>query len=244
MPSVDDDLRASAEALRLPPVDPARAGVAPEDITPEVLAGFLTDGDQPVVRWALAAALHGRDRATVYEGLVRRAMELVGERWASGRWTVSEEHLATMTLLRTLSAVQPQDDIRLRAAPLAVLAGVAGEQHAVGLTLLAHLLEEAGWSVANLGPNVPPEDLVRFVVKAEGRLVGLTAGHPDRLEALQSAVAALRALPVTPTLMVGGRITGEVEVATLGAEWAGTSLIDAAAFARQALGREATRPTL
>lgn len=243
MPRVDDDRGASAERPRLPPVDLGRARVAPEDITPEVLAGFLTDGDEPVVRWALTAALRGRDRAAVYDELVRRAMELIGERWASGRWTVSEEHLATVTLLRTLAAVEPRDEIRLRAAPLAVLAGVAGEQHALGLTLLAHLLEEAGWSVANLGPNVPPDDLVRYVAKSEARLVGLTAAHPERLEALRSAIAALRALPVTPVVMVGGLVTRKIETGSLRVDWAGTSLTEAARFAREALAEETARTT-
>lgn len=220
-----------ADLPSLPPVDPAQARVAPGDLTPETLAAFLTDGDEPVARWALGQVLAGRSRAFVYDSFVRDTMRIVGERWASGRWTVSEEHLATQTLARILTALAPEDSAEQRIGPQAVLAGVAGEEHAVGLILLDHLLRERGWAVAQLGPNVPAGDLVRFAAKFEARLVALTASHPERVDTLRDTITALRALPSAPKVMVGGRIVEVADVSALGADWTGTSVHEAALFA-------------
>ncbi len=205
--------------------------MAPGDLTPEILAAFLTDGDEPVARWALGEVLRGQSRALVYDTFVRDTMHIVGERWASGRWTVSEEHLATQTLARVLTSLAPDDSHSERLGPQAVLAGVAGEEHAVGLILLDHLLRESGWSVAQLGPNVPVDDLVRFAAKFGARLVALSASHEERSESLRDTIVALRALPSAPSIMVGGQIVDTTDVGSLGADWTGTSVREAARFA-------------
>jgi methanogenic corrinoid protein MtbC1 len=197
----------------LPRVDP-RAEVRPDAITPEVLAGFLADGDEGVVRWALRLALDARPRADVYDDLVRPAMGIVGERWSNGRWTISEEHLASQTLLRVLAALGPEERDSDRVGPLCILAGAEGEEHGIALVLLQHVLREAGWAVANLGPNVPVDDLVRFVTKVEPRMVALTASHPDRLPALERSIERLHALPFPVAVLVGGRIVAGTSIPT------------------------------
>ena len=211
----------------LPPVDPTAArSQADADVTAEAFAGFLADGDDDVARWALTRQLAARPRAVVYDTFVRDAMRLVGERWIAGRWTISEEHLASRTLARVLGSVAPAPHPLDRDAPVAILAGVAGEEHSMGLMTLAHVLAEAGFATSDLGPDVPAEDLVRYAAKTQARLVALTASTSLREETLRDAVAALRALPARPALFVGGRIADLAELSDLGADWVGTSLVE------------------
>jgi MerR family transcriptional regulator, light-induced transcriptional regulator len=221
----------------LPPVDPGAAGAAQGAPTPEVFAGFLTDGDEELARWALELALRGRSRADTYDTFVREAMAIVGERWTSGRWTISEEHLATRTLMRVLASLAPEPTPVDRVAPVAALAGIAGEEHATGLMALDHVLREVGWATVDLGPNVPADDLVRFCAKWDARLVALSASLDERLPSLLDAVAAVRAQPVPPVVMVGGRIVETSEAARSAGDWAGASLRDAAHFASSVLER-------
>ena len=87
--------------FRLPPVDLSAAGrVATGDLSPELLAGLLADGDDELAAWTLRHAMSEAPRIEVYDGLLRDAMALVGQRWEEGRWSVAEEHLASRTLLR------------------------------------------------------------------------------------------------------------------------------------------------
>jgi methanogenic corrinoid protein MtbC1 len=231
----------------LPPVDPARAneGVPATTVTPELLAGLLADGDDELAAWALQSALVERSRAEVFDGLLRDAMALVGQRWREGRWTIAEEHLASQTLTRSLERIRDSRGPEGRVGPLAVLAGVAGEHHAIGLICLDQVLCAEGWTVANLGPDVPAPDLARFLARNRAELVGLAASLPDRAEELRASVAAAEAVrPDDPLpVMVGGDLAQDAALmASLRVGWAGTSLTAAAAYAAALLERLADRP--
>ena len=221
----------------LPPVDPAaaEAGLA-QAYSPELLAGLLADGDDDLAAWTIRSALADAPRAEVYDGLVADAMRLVGQRWESGQWTVAEEHLASETLLRALEQVRPTPGPAARIGRLAVLAGAAGERHAIGLVLLDHLLADHGWSVANLGADVPATDLGRFVERNEAVVVAITASHADRLAAVAASIDSVRAATTGSTgrlpVMLGGRIAATPGIAaTLDVDWAGSTLAGAIAFA-------------
>ncbi len=219
----------------LPPIDPSAAGadVGPA-MTPELLAGLLADGDDELAAWALANALEQLPREQVYDGLLRDAMALIGARWRDGSWGIAEEHAATQALTRALDRLAPPRGPLLRVGPVALVAGVRDERHTLGLVCLAHILEEAGWSVVNLGGDEPADDLARFAAQMQPALVGLTASNPERAEAVAEAVGALRAVPLERplTVILGGRFAAdEAAVAGLAVDWAGTSLVEAADFA-------------
>ena len=90
---------------------------------------------------------------------------------------------------------------------------------------LAHILAEAGFAASDLGPDVPADDLVRYAAKAEARLVALTASTSVREETVRDTIAAVRALPQRPAVIVGGRIADVAELSGprrgLGRELAG-----------------------
>jgi MerR family transcriptional regulator, light-induced transcriptional regulator len=201
--------------FNLPPVDPA-ATVPVESLSPELLAGLLADGDDELAAWTLQHALEEASRAEVFDGLLRDAMRIVGDRWRSGQWTIAEEHLASRTLLRALERIRPDVGPEGRIGPVAVLAGVSGEQHMLGLVCLEQALVEDGWTVANLGADMPAEDLGRFVRKNEVTLVCVSASNPDRVGAIAACIEAVRnsdrdrSLPV----IVGGQIAAVPNLAT------------------------------
>jgi methanogenic corrinoid protein MtbC1 len=214
---VSDDL-----PFHLPPVDPAAAdAVATATLTPEVLAGLLADGDDELAAWVLRRSMAEASRADVYDGILRSAMRLVGERWRSGQWTIAEEHLASRTLLRALERVRPEMGPEGRIGPVVVLAGVAGEHHMIGLVCLEQVLAERGWTVANLGADMPAEDLAAFVRKNDVDLVAISGSHPDRVGDIAACIHAIRtaagerSIPV----LVGGQVAGVPNlVTTIGAD--------------------------
>ena len=218
----------------LPPVDPLSSlQPAPDAVTPEAFAALLVDGDVDLATWALRVALSGRPRADVYDTLVHDAMRLVGENWSKGRWTISEEHLASQTLTSALAVVAPSVSPSDRIGPLAVVSCITCGEHSLGLITLEHVLREAGWSVANLRQDVPLDDLVRYATRMQARLVALSAAMELELDLIAEAVAALRAMPEPPSIMVGGRLAEIVDLHAMGVDWTGTSLRSAQRFARE-----------
>jgi len=218
----------------LPPVEPDDGPELGETLSPELLAGLLADGDDELAAWTLRQALTDASRVDVYGGLLVDAMRLIGERWVAGQWSVAEEHLASLTLLRALDRIRPDLGPEARIGPLAVLACVAGEHHMIGLVCLDHVLRERGWTVANLGADVPAADLGRFVQRNEARLVALTASDPARAEAVRAAVEAIRvdAAAANPPrevpILLGGRLAAASDRSVeLGVDWLGASLAEA-----------------
>jgi methanogenic corrinoid protein MtbC1 len=220
--------------FRLPPVDPSAADDVPAaSLTPELLAGLLADGDDELAAWTLRHAMAEAPRAEVYDGLLRDAMHLVGERWTTGRWSVAEEHLASRTLLRALERLRPELGPEGRIGPLAVLANVAGEQHMLGLACLEQVLAEDGWTIANLGADLPAADLALFLGRNEAALVCLSANNRGLVGALADAVAAVRSGAPGVPVVVGGAISSVVGIAdTVGADGVAHSLAEAVAIAR------------
>jgi methanogenic corrinoid protein MtbC1 len=222
----------------LPPVPPEAAGrPLGEALSPELLASLLADGDDELAAWALREAIREGSRIEAYEGILADAMRLVGERWATGQWSVAEEHLASQTLLRALDRIRPDLGPDSRIGPLAVLAGVAGEDHMIGLVCLDHLLRERGWTVANLGADVPAADLGRFVERNDARLVALTASDPSRAGDIADAVSAVRGGSAERPdrqvpIVLGGRIAAAVgDDSQLGIDRLVRSLSEALEFA-------------
>ncbi|MFN8631599.1 MAG: cobalamin-dependent protein [Chloroflexota bacterium] len=197
--------------VSLPPVDPSHLEVPANALSPELLAGLLADGDDELAAWTLRNALAEQPRVEVFDGLLREAMALVGQRWETGQWSIAEEHLASRTLLRSLEQVRPPMRPELRVGPVAVLASAAGEQHMIGLVCLEQILAEAGWTVANLGADLPSSDLGQFVRRNDVGLVAISANAPERASSVADSILAVRVaagdrrIPV----ILGGNIAGQ-----------------------------------
>ena len=221
--------------FRLPPVDPAASADVPADVlSPELLASLLVDGDDELAAWTLRHAMAETTRAAVFDGILRDAMRLVGENWRNGRWSIAEEHLASRTLLAVLEQIRPATSPASRIGPMAVLAGVVGEQHMIGLVCLEQVLVEDGWTVANLGADLPDTDLAGFVARHEVSLVALTASEEPRLDALTDAVVAVRVAGGQRPLaiLIGGAVAYQPGLQErTGADGIALNLTDARAFA-------------
>jgi len=220
----------------LPPFpEPGSGEPGGADLTsPEFLASLLADGDDDMAAWVLDQALTDRTRAEVYDDVVRHAMEVVGDRWEKGQWSVSVEHLASVALTGALSRLRRPTSPETRVGPTAVLAAPATEQHVAGLACLAQVLEDDGWHVENLGANVPADDLVRFVAGRNVDLVALSIGTAERLPELRRTIDALRSAGADTgrlPIIAGGHGVADVESPLAGAELCRT-LVDAQAFAR------------
>jgi methanogenic corrinoid protein MtbC1 len=108
----------------------------------------------------------------------------------------------------------------------------------IGLVCLDQVLRERGWTVANLGADVPAEDLARFLARNEAQLVAITASDPGRTESAAVTVATVRrAAPGLP-VMLGGRLAAQPGVGeAIGVDWSGQSLDAATRYADGILDR-------
>jgi len=129
------------------------------------------------------------------------ALRWVGDAWHAGHVSVAQEHAVTAKVRARFD--QLLADARGAVRGVAVLAGAPGEQHDLGLLMLAVLLRGDGWHVEYLGANTPVEDAVQFAQHVNATIVCFSAARAESLTQLRTGLAALdRKAP--PTLVVGG----------------------------------------
>jgi methanogenic corrinoid protein MtbC1 len=151
--------------------------------------------------------------AVLYQRVIAPAMHELGRLWEKGAITVADEHLATGVTHRVLAALRPPElleqgmDRRPR-RPRALLAAAQGEQHALGLRMVADLLEDGGYEAAYLGADVPTPALLQAVHTLSPDLLALSATMPESRRRLEDAVAAVRTEYPQLPLLIGGQGSG------------------------------------
>jgi methanogenic corrinoid protein MtbC1 len=87
---------------------------------------------------------------------------------------------------------------------------VPGEQHTLGLFMVAEFFLRDGWSVS-AGPPLTESDLLHTVQDNWFDVIGLSVGFTDRLGALRRQVARVKRASRNPDLLilVGGTAFGE-----------------------------------
>jgi MerR family transcriptional regulator, light-induced transcriptional regulator len=134
------------------------------------------------------------------------ALSELGDRWAAGKITVAEEHLASERLARALSRVGEWLPMRPD-APACLLATAEGDEHTLGLSLVELCLRERGWSPLWIGRSSPIGGLADAVARYDVRLVALSASaHSSNKKALakQAELVGLACSAYGIPLVVGG----------------------------------------
>jgi excisionase family DNA binding protein len=172
-----------------------------------------------VVERALSA---GTEPQRVLLDVVAPAMRSIGDAWERGELDVAEEHRASQVALRTIGRLGPRFFRRGRSKGTVVVGAVEGERHSLPLFVLADLLRGAGWTVTDLGGDVPTPSFASTVAGTDGLVaVGVSVSTASNLDRVPSVVDALRDVTSAPVL-VGGRAVGdEAQARRLGGDgWA------------------------
>ena len=147
----------------------------------------------------------------LFQQVIAPAMYGIGELWERGAITVADEHLATALTHRVLAALRPPILAEADAGGAgperrsAMLATVQGEQHALGLRMVADVLEDAGYRAIYLGADVPTEALLQAVASLSPDLLALSVTMPELAVSLEETVATVRRTHPHLELLVGGQ---------------------------------------
>lgn len=188
----------------------------------ERLENRLLEGDANGAWKVIEGALMtGTSPLDVYADVMTPALRSIGDRWQRGVLGVAEEHMASVMVARLIGRLGPQFSRRGRRKGTVVVAGPPGERHSLNLTMVADALRAGGYTVADMGSDLPVDDFEaalnrQLPVKA----VCLGVLNPAALEACRAMVtAARRVLPASvPVIVGGGVIEGDAHAVRLGAD--------------------------
>ena len=117
-----------------------------------------------------------------------------------------------------------------------ILATVQGDIHDIGKNIVKVVLENYGYTVIDLGRDVPPERVVREAIEQDVYLIGLSALMTTTVGSMEKTIQALRASGHDCRVMVGGAVLTPEYAEKIGADYYARDAKCSADIARQVLG--------
>lgn len=167
----------------------------------ERFATALSAGDEPRARSiVLRLVEEGAPLVDVIGIVIAPALRRLGDAWQTGRAAIWEEHRASAIVERILGEVNPNPRGRRRGAVM--ISAVAGDRHNLPVTMAAIVLRDDHWHVADLGADMPPDEIVDFCSTNDTDVVVITVTNPAVADVARATADRLQILGV-PTV-VGG----------------------------------------
>jgi MerR family transcriptional regulator, light-induced transcriptional regulator len=148
--------------------------VAPTRTPEDHLATIVDALDDPTAVGILvdqAFALHGVDMTL--DRILRPLLHEIGDRWERGEISAAEERVVSEAVRSRLGHLLADAGGGVRG--VAVLACAPGEQHELGLMMLAIALRRDGWKIVYLGANTPIDQAVDLAKKHDARVLAISA---------------------------------------------------------------------
>ncbi len=138
--------------------------------------------------------------------VVQPALYRIGQKWQGNTVTVAQEHLSTSIASMAMTRGLLQAETPPLNGRKVLLACVQGNNHAVGLQMVADAFQLGGWDVQLLGANVPTASLVAHVGTWQPDVLGLSVSFPQQLPVVKDIVARLTKSfgDARPRIMAGG----------------------------------------
>ncbi len=114
-----------------------------------------------------------------------------------------------------------------------VLATVKGDIHDIGKNIVKVLMESYGFTVYDLGRDVPPETVLECALAHQCHLVGLSALMTTTVPAMAETIELLHKADPSICTMVGGAVLNQEYADQIGADFYGADAMDSVRFAER-----------
>ncbi len=178
-----------------------------EEILQELHKAVVEFEEDDAVKWAKTALEEGVDPflATI-EGLANGMIE-AGERYNRKEYFVPELLMCADALNAGLDILKPAIKASGRQSEVKgsiVLGVVEGDVHDIGKNLVKMMFEVAGWTVHDLGKDVPLDKFVDEQIKTGADIVGISALMTTSMLAMPVLIQKLREKNPNVRIMLGG----------------------------------------
>ncbi len=170
-------------------------------------------------RLAEEAVEEGADAYTMtMEGLAG-GMEVVSEKFDNHEYFVPETLLCAKALYAALDILKPHIKTEDGGSKGQVVLGVMqGDVHDLGKNLIKSIFESAGWTVHDLGRDVPLQKFVEEQLKTDSDIVMLSAMMTTSMVGMKKLIPKIKEKNPNVKIMIGGAPISEKTVEEYGAD--------------------------
>ena len=167
------------------------------------------------------------------------AMEVVGDKFATGEIYVPEMLLAARAMKAALDKVKPLlVGKEIKTLGKAVIGTVQGDMHDIGKNLVAMMFEGSGFEVIDLGVDVLPDEFIDAVKNHSPDLIGLSALLTTTMNSMEMTIVKLveAGLRDGVKVLVGGAPVSQLFADEIGADGYAANAGEAVKLAKKLLG--------
>jgi methanogenic corrinoid protein MtbC1 len=166
-----------------------------------------------------------------------KGMEIVGERFERREYFLPELMFSARVMKSVLELLRPllaqgADE----SATNIVLGTVQGDVHYIGKNIVGAVLEGDGYTVFDLGEDIPPEEFVKKAVEVDAGIVAISALISTAVSKMAETIALLKENNVSARIIVGGAAVTSGSVENLGADAFGADAWAALREVRRLIG--------
>ena len=178
-----------------------------KEILKEIRAALINYDEDKVVELCKIALDEGVDPFVATMDGLADAMIEVGELYNKKEYFVPELLMCSDALYAGLDILRPAIDASGRKPETKgsiVLGVVEGDVHDIGKNLIKMMFEVAGWTVYDLGKDVPLDKFVEEQMRTDSDIVGLSALMTTSMIAMPEIVKKLKEKNPNVRIMLGG----------------------------------------
>ena len=144
----------------------------------------------------------------------RQGMDIVGERYKTGEFFLSELIVSGEIFKEAMKLVEPRLQAGVATGQRAgiVLGTVKGDIHNIGKDIVAVLLKGAGFEVYDLGTDVEPQALVDKLIETGAPILGMSGLLTPSFDSMRQTVEAVKAAGLRDKvrIVIGGGVVTEL----------------------------------
>ncbi|MDU6734733.1 MAG: homocysteine S-methyltransferase family protein [Veillonella sp.] len=192
------------------PKGPDKASFNSNDPLANIRACVEQGEKEAIVDLVKKALADGMDPLDITKKGLSEAMNVVGDKFGSGKLFLPQVMLAAETMqaaFNTIKEIIPASDSLDKGT--VVVATVKGDIHDLGKNIVAALLENNGYKIVDLGKDVDPEVIVQAIKDNKAALVGICSLMTTTMPQIDNTIAAIRAAGLKTKVMVGGAVVSQ-----------------------------------
>ena len=172
----------------------------------------------------------------------RRALEIVGNRFANREYFISDLMYSGEILKAITDMVKPKlaKAAKVKRLGKVVMGTVAGDIHDIGKNIVVFMLDVNGFEVYDLGVDVPAQKFVEKIKETGAPIVGLSGFLALAFDSMKQTIEAIKDAGLRDKVKVmigGGQISEEIRKYT-GADAYGKDAMAGVSLAKKWVGAE------
>ena len=204
------------------------------------LAQALADFEEDAVLGLVEKRLAAKDDPLALLRELQEGMRLVGERFGSGEYYLSELLLSADLFTRAMKILEPALE-GLAAVSLGrmVIGTPKGDIHDLGKNIFITLAKAAGFEVLDLGVDAPVDKFIRAVEEFKPHILGMSALITPSFDTMKKVVDELERKGLRDGLkvVVGGGVTTDAVRRYVGADAQTIDALDGLRICQEMVGR-------